>query len=150
MEMFGRLVYNGDCVLAVGGHIGYTAVYFSYLVSRTGCVYVFEPSPENLAYLTANVHVCPRNNIIVVDKAVSDDNTLATVYYESVTGQNSTVVPEVDAFARYCKRNNVKDQYSRCTVETITIDRFVNEHALSTVHQNRHRGSGTSRFAGYE
>ncbi len=131
MELFGRLVSKGDCVLDVGGHIGYTAVYFSYLVSRTGRVYVFEPSPENLTYLARNVDLCPRNNITVVRKAVSDRTGAVTLNCESVTGQNSTLVPDFRALAEYCKRNHLKGQHEACTVEAITIDDFVHQYAVS-------------------
>src|ERR1700676_1731799 len=43
MEQLARFISHGDCVLDVGGHIGYTAVYLSYLVGGTGRVYTFEP-----------------------------------------------------------------------------------------------------------
>src|SRR5205814_529396 len=67
----------------------------------------------------------------VVRNAVSNEFWMTTLYYESVTGENSTLIPEFKVFAEYCDTSNINAQYLRCPVEAITIDQFVNQHGLS-------------------
>jgi FkbM family methyltransferase len=131
MELFARLVPKEACVLDVGGHIGYTALYFSSLVGPRGDVFVFEPSPENLPYLAANVEKCTRGNVMIVRAAIGDHIGMVRLSYEAVTGQNATIVPEFQGFYLNCSSNNLAAQYQQCDVHLITIDNFVNEHRLS-------------------
>jgi FkbM family methyltransferase len=131
MQRFASLVRQGDCVLDLGGHIGYTALYFSYLAGPTGYVYVFEPSPENLPYLEVNVERCSRKNITIVRKAVGDAVGEVVLHYESVTGQNSTIMSDFPSFQVNCRSNNLNGEYKQCRVDLTTVDRFVDEHGLS-------------------
>lgn len=121
METFGQLIATGECVFDLGGHIGYTALYFSYLVGETGHVSVFEPSPESLSYLRRNVAACARNNIRVVEKAVSYETGHAVLYCESVTGQNSTIVPSLDV------RSPI---YKPRRIDTVRVDQFVEDSGM--------------------
>src|SRR5690349_9209822 len=50
-----NLLKPGDCVIKVGGHIGYMTVLFSNLVSNKGKIVVFEPGKNNLSYLRRNI-----------------------------------------------------------------------------------------------
>lgn len=120
MEKLAALVGCGDCVFDLGGHIGYTALYLSSLVGTTGQVYVFEPSPENLTYLRQNVAHCVRKNIFVVDKAVSNQTGTTTLFAESRTGQNCTIVPDLQI-------GEHGTEYKPCRINTMTIDDFVEE-----------------------
>ena len=45
VERFKELINDGDCVLEVGGHIGYVTQIFEDLVGGNGLVYVAEPTP---------------------------------------------------------------------------------------------------------
>lgn len=51
MIAFGCFLQPGALVLEVGGHIGFTTLYFSELVTSSGRVIVFEPGPNNLKYI---------------------------------------------------------------------------------------------------
>lgn len=123
MEQLPALVSPKDCVLDIGGHIGYTALYFSFLVGNGGHVYVFEPSPENLRYLKRNVVSCERRNITVIDKAVSDSVCRSTLYLDGVTGQTSTIIPEF-------KTRYGNGYHEHCLIETMPLDRFVADNSI--------------------
>ena len=123
LELLGALIGTGDCVLDLGGHIGYTAIYFSSLVGASGHVYVFEPDPDSLAYLRPNIASCARTNITVVESAASDSSGFCTLFLDSVTGQNSTIVPEF-------KIRHLAGKLSTFSVRTTTIDEFVKENGI--------------------
>ena len=112
---------SGNCVLDVGGHIGYTALHFSWLVGPSGRVYVFEPSPDNLTYLWRNVELSRRTNITVVESAASDRMGSCTLYADRVTGQNSTIVPEF-------YRRHLASSSTTFPVGAVTIDEFVEQN----------------------
>jgi FkbM family methyltransferase len=123
LERVRSLIGSADCILDVGGHIGYTAVYFSWLVGSSGHVYVFEHSPDNLTYLRRNVELCARRNITVVASASSDQIGPCTVFADTRTGQNSTIVPE------YYQRQMVGGS-TTFSEHATTIDQFVEENGL--------------------
>jgi len=66
---FARAIRATDCVLDVGGNIGYTALLFATLAAR-GHVHVFEPAPRALRLLRATVEGLA--NVTVHSCAVSD------------------------------------------------------------------------------
>ena len=59
MALYSRLIDPGSVVFDVGGHIGYTALYFASLVGPLGRVLVAEPAPNNLRYLRYNIRAHP-------------------------------------------------------------------------------------------
>jgi FkbM family methyltransferase len=123
LEKFRSLVANGDCVLDLGGHIGYTALFFSSLVGSSGHVYVFEPSPENLRYLRRNVDLCARTNMTVVESAASDKSGWCALFSDSETGQNSTIVTEF-------RSEHLAPDSPTFSVRTTTVDEFVGENKI--------------------
>jgi FkbM family methyltransferase len=56
----------GDCVWDVGANVGYYTVKIADRVGPTGCIFAFEPSPENLSKLSLAtkaieaVHIIPK------------------------------------------------------------------------------------------
>ena len=55
VERFKELINDGDCVLEVGGHIGYVTQIFEDLVGGNGLVYVAEPTPFSRYFLAKNI-----------------------------------------------------------------------------------------------
>jgi FkbM family methyltransferase len=66
------IIKEGDVVYDVGANIGITSLLFSKLVGVNGKVFAFEPVPANTKDLKSNVTLNNANNIIVVEKAISD------------------------------------------------------------------------------
>lgn len=67
-----RAIQPGDTVLDVGANIGIFSVLASRLVGPDGCVVGFEPGPDNLERLAANLALNGVTNVTVVDKPASD------------------------------------------------------------------------------
>ena len=122
MALFGKLVRPGDTVFDIGSHIGYVALYLSWLTGQRGQVCCFEPSPPNLSYLDVNVETCARNNIQIVRAAAGDRSGEAPFFIDDVTGQTSTIVPVPDGLEGISKYNGLPAQYEKCTVPMVTVD----------------------------
>lgn len=60
-----------DC----GAYFGYFKIFVSKKVGKTGKVLAFEPDPRNLKILRENVASAKINNIIVIEKALSNKNS---------------------------------------------------------------------------
>src|SRR5262249_19321993 len=79
---FGRLsslVKSGDWALDIGANVGHYTVRLSELVGPEGRVLAFEPVPENLELLAANVALLPGRNDIVSNAAACDGGGVAGV-----------------------------------------------------------------------
>lgn len=62
----------GDVVADVGANIGALTVLMAALVGPTGRVHAFEPAPENVAHLRANLEANGLENVEVHETAVGD------------------------------------------------------------------------------
>jgi FkbM family methyltransferase len=71
-EVLGRLVRPGDVVYDVGGHAGFSALVFARLVSTTGRVYAFEPSPSTFQRLRQNVELNAARSVTPVNAGAWD------------------------------------------------------------------------------
>jgi FkbM family methyltransferase len=100
MQRFSEIVKPGMTVLEIGGHIGYLATYYSFLVGQSGKVIVFEPGKNNLAYLNKNVKFSSFKNIIIEEIAAGNQNCTMTFYLDPLTGQNNSLVKDFDGFIR--------------------------------------------------
>jgi len=128
MRMFARLVPPGGCVLDVGGHIGYVALYFASLVGRQGHVYVFEPVPNNLRYLCKNV--APHSEITVIEKAVGSDEGQLKMYVESLTGQNCSFLRDYVVQRNAERAGMAGPPIYEADVEVVSLDHFVQSEGI--------------------
>ncbi len=71
-EIIMKDVKQGDIVLDIGANIGYYTLIFARLVGEKGKVYAFEPDPVNFALLKRNVEINGYDNVVLIEKAVSD------------------------------------------------------------------------------
>ncbi|HEU4960657.1 MAG TPA: FkbM family methyltransferase [Sphingomonas sp.] len=129
MLNFARLIRPGDTVFELGSHIGYISTYFAHLAGPTGRAILFEPSPDNLAYLEPNVAGLP--GVEIVRRAVSDHAGRARFFIEGLTGQNSTLVDNYSVFS--ANRDNAfsHEGYRSIEVETVTLDAFIAERGIA-------------------
>jgi FkbM family methyltransferase len=67
-----RVLRAGDVAVDVGANVGYLTTLAAMLVGPTGQVFAFEPGPENLARLRANLALNDCTNVTVVEKAVTN------------------------------------------------------------------------------
>lgn len=129
MRLCRMLVQEGDTVLDIGGHIGYTALYFASLVGPNGRVFLFEPGPNNLTYLRHNIRSKP--NVVVVEAAVCDRTGQQTLFVEDYSGQNNSLVPNYAPLAAHTSSANVVADVRQVTVATVTLDDFCQKESLS-------------------
>jgi FkbM family methyltransferase len=120
MEMFARLIHPGDTVIEVGGHIGYVALWLSKLVGP-GKVYVFEPGPNNLPYIQANVR--SKANVTLVAQGLGDTTTERLLYVEELTGLNNTCVENSPLLASNAKFSGLEGT-SLMHAEPVQLVRF--------------------------
>ena len=67
-----KYVHEGDVVIDVGAHVGYYTLLMAQLVGKNGKVYSFEPDPVNFELLKKSVEINGFENVILIQKAVSD------------------------------------------------------------------------------
>lgn len=128
MERFGRLISEGDLVLDIGGHIGYTAQYFSCLVGEFGNVVVFEPGQNNLPYIRKNLE--SKANVILEELAASDKIGEATLYEDTITGQNNSLIADYPGIKELAMREGVCLTKQERQVGIVTIDGYLEAHKM--------------------
>jgi FkbM family methyltransferase len=69
---FVTLLHVGDVAVDVGANCGFLTVLAAMLVGPTGHVVSFEPDPENVARLRANLALNDCTNVTVIQKAVTN------------------------------------------------------------------------------
>jgi FkbM family methyltransferase len=124
MSLFAKIIANGDFVVEVGGHIGYMSLYFADLVGSQGRVVVFEPGPNNLPYIRANVQHHP--NVRVIQEAVTDFTGSVTLYTEELSGQNNSLLEQYSVFEANLRATNVGQiKRDAIAVPCTTLDAFL-------------------------
>jgi FkbM family methyltransferase len=73
-------VKEGNVILDIGANIGYYTLIFAKLAGPNGKVYAFEPDPDNFAILKKNIETNGYQNVVLVNKAVSDSNGKIKLY----------------------------------------------------------------------
>jgi len=70
-----RVLKPGDCVLDIGGNIGYYALFAGSRVGESGMVYTVEPIPENCRILRENIKLNRFENFVeLTEGAISSEN----------------------------------------------------------------------------
>ena len=67
-----KVLAEGDVAVDVGANVGFLTVLASLLVGPSGHVVAFEPDPENLERLRANLALNDCKNATVIEKAVTN------------------------------------------------------------------------------
>lgn len=127
METFARLIGPGDTVIDVGGHIGYTALWFCQLVG-SGKVYVFEPGPNNLPYLKRNIQ--DHENIALFTLGLGNVAATQVLHVENLTGMNNTCVEDSPIYAQNAAFNGLAAKTEAVPIEVVRFDDFVREQGL--------------------
>lgn len=127
--IFSKILKKGDCVIEVGGHIGYLAMYFSHAIGDSGRLFVFEPGENNLPYTKKNLSQL--TNTCLIEKAASNSNGRLHFYLEDLTGQNNSLVQDYQAFKDNVENSVGKHSYREVEIEAVTLDTFVRERDLS-------------------
>lgn len=79
IERFCNLLKEDDIVYDIGAAFGSYAIPASYFCKK---VYAFEPYPENILQLHRNIELNRRDNIEIVEKALSNTEADTNLYFE--------------------------------------------------------------------
>lgn len=129
----------GDVFFDVGANIGIFSVIAAHLVGMEGQVHAFEPDPQNIPWLWANVHLNAPNAIEVHTHGVGATASTASFYQDTTTTRTSSFVADTwspDAGAKQVIQIDVKplddyaDQIERLDFVKIDVEGFEYE-ALS-------------------
>jgi FkbM family methyltransferase len=113
-EIFKKRVKKGMTVVDIGANWGWYTLIAAKLVGEKGKVYAFEPEPYNYDLLLKNIEINGYDNIIPVQKAVSNKvGTVKLFLTQDNPGGLNTIYP----YNHSLQRNFVE-------VETITLDNF--------------------------
>lgn len=123
MLLFRELLRPGDFIVEIGGHIGYVSMYLASLVQPGGRVVVFEPAPDNLAYIRENTRRHPA--VSVIDQAVTDHCGVARLYVEELTGQNNSLLSDYARLAENERWAYAESGKRVIEVECTSLDEFL-------------------------
>jgi FkbM family methyltransferase len=129
MLSLARLLGRGDVVLEAGGHIGYLTLHCAQLIGESGTVHVFEPGPNNLPYLHANVDSI--DNVVVVEQALGSASGIAQLFVEDLTGQNNTMLADAGEYHRNSESAGVDARTYSVSVPVTTIDDYCADNGLA-------------------
>ena len=115
-----NLIENNGHIIDVGANIGYHSICWSAMIPNYH-VHSFEPGKETFDLLEFNVEKNQKNNIILMNVAVSDKSGIATFYHCSDDAYSSL---------KDTKRKEIVSTYE---VKVITIDDYVKSHNLENV-----------------
>jgi 23S rRNA U2552 (ribose-2'-O)-methylase RlmE/FtsJ len=74
-EIIKKNINKGDHVIDLGASVGYYTLLLAKLVGKNGKVYSFESNPEKISILEKNIHLNNYQNIILIQKFVSNKST---------------------------------------------------------------------------
>ncbi len=110
-EVFKKVIKEGDVVLDLGANVGYYTLLAARLVGKEGKVYAFEPEPTNYSLLLKNIELNEYNNVVAVQKAVSN-----------VTGKIKFFLDKKDTGAHTTYQPDGNREF--IDVESVTMDDF--------------------------
>jgi FkbM family methyltransferase len=113
-----QYVSTGYAVYDIGANMGYVSLSLARQVGPAGTVVAFEPLPQNLALLRANIELNHLGNIKLMDKAASDRNGTAILRVADAPSMASLVWHKDDPNA------------TQSTIETVAIDDLVDNRLL--------------------
>ena len=115
-----QYVREGDVVIDIGAHVGYYTLLMAQLVGKKGKVFSFEPDPLNFQLLKKSVEINRFDNVILVQKAVSNTTEKIKLF----VGNNDRAINRIyDA-----KLGDAKESIE---VESITLDEYFQDNSES-------------------
>lgn len=117
---------DGDVVLDIGAHVGTVAIYLAKKHPNIK-VYAFEPAPQNFSCLQDNIRENNLNNIIAINKAVTQDGRDISFTVRKSAGQSQT------AHMSSSKLHKTKDQLhelEEMALESVELDSFLEKEGV--------------------
>jgi len=114
-----HLINKGDTVIDAGANIGYYTILLSKAVGPNGKVYSFEPGKKCFDILKKNVKENGCDNVILINKALSDKEGDIKFYVNKKDKGSSSIIKDT--------RNNSNNEV-KVVVEGTTLDKEITEN----------------------
>lgn len=119
--LFEKIVEEEMIVVDVGANVGYYSLLAARLVGNSGMVYAFEPMPKSYELLCKNIDLNHYDNVIAINKAVSNRSGRAKFWYERDWWGSPS-------FSQLCvltvSKHKTFEEGGFIEVETIALDEF--------------------------
>ena len=119
--VFTTLVKEGMNIVDIGANVGYYTLLAARRVGPHGKVYAFEPEPRNFRLLMENLRLNGYENVIAIQKAVSNESGTASLFLSPRCSGAHSLVSTRD-------RSN-----ETTTAETVTLDDFFETEGCPTI-----------------
>jgi len=113
-NFFKKIINKGMNVVDIGANIGYFSILFSRWIGETGKVFCFEPEPDNFHLLQKNIQANNCENIIPIQKAVSNSNGTTSLFLSEENKGDHRII-DFDAYYKDELRKEIE-------VESIKLD----------------------------
>jgi len=110
-KLMEKIIKRDMVVFDIGANLGYYTLIFAGLTGEGGKVYSFEPEPENYKLLLKNIMANRYNNVIPIQKAVSDKEGKIKFFISEEDKGNHSIY-------------NFGNGGKATKVETTTLDKF--------------------------
>ena len=125
-------VRAGMTVVDIGANIGYYSLLFSKLAGESGCVYAFEPAPQNFALLERNLARNQRTNVQAFNQAAGDEPGKSFLYLSSENYGDHQAYESGDAREKIAIKVTRIDDSVRGPIDLVKMDiQGFEEHALA-------------------
>ncbi len=138
---FKNILKNGDIVVDVGANIGYFSLLSGTLVGEKGCVFAFEPEPNNLQSLKQNIKLNSLHNILPLEFAISDYLGKAEFHVSTNDPAHSLIKTKVHSSSITVKVDRLDNFMEFSKVNLIKTDTEGNELAVLRGAENLIRRS---------
>jgi FkbM family methyltransferase len=88
-KIFEKVIKKGDTIVDMGANIGFYTLLAANLVGEKGKVYSFEPDPKTNILLKMNVELNNYHNVVIIQKAVSNQTGTAKFYLSTEPGADT-------------------------------------------------------------
>jgi FkbM family methyltransferase len=140
-KFFKGIVKEGMTVVDIGAHIGSYTLLASRQVGVSGKVYAFEPNPTNFNLLLRNIKLNHINNVVAVNKAVSNTNDSHRLFIDrKFSGSHSLAVNNLET----------KDKAESIIVETMTLDSYFDDTRIDLIKIDAQGAEGLILEGGYK
>ncbi len=116
------LVKEGDLVFEIGSNIGQYALLLSEKIGTSGKLVCIEPDSDNFSFLSFNILKNQRQNVRLLQKAVSNKQDKATFHKDTKTGGR------MGSLIKLYTGNHFEGRTEE--VETITLHTLVKEYGI--------------------
>jgi FkbM family methyltransferase len=107
-------IKKGDTVLDIGANIGYYTLIFARLSGDSGCVFAFEPEPENFQLLKKNIECNSYRNVILEPLAVSESSKIMKLCLNKDNQADNRLINSINNLQNFIDVNSISlDDYFR-------------------------------------